>query len=117
PSWEKESIKTLIQEAIEANKDYLEEVRLFYHDKTELKTAYKVSRKQTFIAMGNLHAGFQRMTQEPKKQRQHLDKIYQIVVTLNSLLSATASLGTFTQLHKTTDASKYFDSYCYAIQN
>lgn len=117
PSWEKESIKTLIQEAIEANKDYLEEVRLFYHDKTELKTAYKVSRKQTFIAMGNLHAGFQRMTQEPKKQRQNLDKIYQIVVTLNSLLSATASLGTFTQLHKTTDASKNFDSYCYAIQN
>lgn len=117
PSWEKESIKTLIEEAIEANKDYLEEVRVFYHDKVELKTSYRVSRKQTFIAMGNLHAGFQRMTQEPKKQRQNLDKIYQIVVTLNSLLSATASLGTYTQIHKTTDASKYFDTYSFAIQN
>lgn len=117
PSWEKESIKTLIQEAIVANKNYLEEVRLFYHNKLELNTSYKVSRKQTFIAMGNLHAGFQRMTQEPKKQRKNLDRIYKIVVTLNSLLSATASLGTYTQIHKTTDASKYFDTYSFAIQN
>ena len=117
PSWEKESIKTLIEEAIMANKAYLEEVRKFYHNKVELKTSYKVSRKQTFIAMGNLHAGFQRMTQEPKKQRQNMDEIYKIVVTLNSLLSATASLGTYTQIHKTTDASKYFDNYSFAIQN
>ncbi|EKF53885.1 hypothetical protein I215_15260 [Galbibacter marinus] len=117
PSWEKESIKTMIEEAIDANKNYLEEVRLFYHNKIELNTSYKVSRKQTFIAMGNLHAGFQRMTQEPKKQRKDLDRIYKIVVTLNSLLSATASLGTYTQIHKTTDASKYFDIYSFAIQN
>src|SRR5690606_12506653 len=88
-----------------------------YHNKLELNTSYKVSRKHTFIAMGNLHAGFQRMTQEPKTQRQNLDQIYQIVVTLNSLLSATASLGTYTQIHKTTDASKYFDTYSFAIQN
>ncbi|WP_417359102.1 FUSC family protein [Galbibacter sp.] len=117
PAWEKESFKTLIEEAIEANKNYLEEVRIFYHNKVELKTSYKVSRKETFLAMGNLHAGFQRMTQEPKKQRQNLDQIYTIVVTLNSLLSATASLGTYTQIHKTTDASKYFDTYSFAIQN
>lgn len=117
PTWEKESIKSLIAEAIQANKDYLEEVRIFYHDKSEIKTSYRVSRKQTFIAMGNLHAGFQRMTQEPKKQRQNLDRIYELVVTLNSLLSATASLGTYTQIHKTTDASEYFDTYIFAIQN
>jgi len=117
PSWEKESFKTLIEEAITANKDYLEAVRVFYHNKVGLDTSYKVSRKQTFIAMGNLHAGFQRMTQEPKRQRKNLDQIYQIVVTLNSLLSATASLGTYTQIHKTTDASKYFDTYSFAIQN
>lgn len=117
PSWEKESIKTLIDQAITANKDYLEEVRVFYHNKAGLNTSYKISRKQTFIAMGNLHAGFQRMTQEPKRQRKNLDQIYQIVVTLNSLLSATASLGTYTQIHKTTDASKYFDTYSFAIQN
>src|SRR5690606_11135468 len=29
----------------------------------------------------------------------------------------TASLSTYTQTHKTTDASKYFDNYSIAIQN
>ncbi|MDG3580919.1 FUSC family protein [Galbibacter pacificus] len=115
PTWEKESIQSLILEAIATNKAYLEEAKAFYHDKTELKTSYKLSRKQTFIAIGNLHAGFQRMTQEPKWQQQNLNRLYEIVVTLNSLLSTTASMGTYIQIHHTTDASEYFDAYMNSI--
>ncbi|WP_157136666.1 hypothetical protein [Galbibacter orientalis] len=44
-------------------------------------------------------------------------KLYEIVVTQNTLLSATASLGTYIQIHHTTDASKYFDAYMTAIDN
>ena len=117
PSWESENITNLITDAVTTNKKYLQEVKHLYHDKETVKTPYKISRKHAFIAIGNLHAGFQRMTQEPKCERQHLNKLYEIVVTQNTLLSATASLGTYIQIHHTTDASKYFDAYMTAIDN
>ncbi|MEL4308038.1 FUSC family protein [Joostella sp. CR20] len=117
PSWESENISFLITDAISANRKYLQEVNILYHDKAHVKTPYKISRKHAFIAIGNLHAGFQRMTQEPKWKQQNLNKLYEIVVTQNTLLSATASLGTYIQIHHTTDASKYFEAYMTAIDN
>ncbi|QLE01910.1 FUSC family protein [Galbibacter sp. BG1] len=116
PAWESENIKSLIAEAVKTNKNYLEQVKNLYHKKEKTQTSYKISRKHAFIAIGNLHAGFQRMTQEPKRKQQKLDRLYQIVVTQNTLLSATASLGTYIQIHHTTEASKYFDDYINAIE-
>lgn len=117
PAWESQNITNLIQQAVLTNKKYLEEVKNLYHDKATVKTPYKISRKHAFIAIGNLHAGFQRMTQEPKWKQQNLNKLYEIVVTQNTLLSATASLGTYIQIHHTTDATMYFDTYMKAIDN
>ncbi|MCM5664140.1 FUSC family protein [Galbibacter mesophilus] len=117
PAWESQNIKSLIAETVKTNRNYLKEVNKLYASKEKAKTSYKISRKNAFIAIGNLHAGFQRMTQEPKNKQRKLDQLYQIVVTQNTLLSATASLGTYIQIHHTTDASEYFTAYITAIDN
>ncbi|MCX2679561.1 FUSC family protein [Galbibacter sp. EGI 63066] len=117
PAWESQQISELILEAAQTNRRYLHQVNVMYHNKSTDKLPYKISRKNAFIAIGNLHAGFQRMTQEPKSKQQNLNSLYEIVVTQNTLLSATASLGTYIQIHPTTDASAYFDTFMTSIDN
>ena len=54
-------------------------------------------------------ASFQRMLQEPKSKQTNLQQVYKFTVINNALLSAAASLGTYTQSHKTTEASESFN--------
>ena len=55
-------------------------------------------------------ASFQRMLQEPKSKQNKQQQVYKITVINNALLSSAASLGTYTQTHKTSDASELFNS-------
>ena len=55
-------------------------------------------------------ASFQRMLQEPKSKQNNLQQVYKITVINNAMLSSAASLGTYTQTHKTTDASQSFNT-------
>jgi hypothetical protein len=55
-------------------------------------------------------ASFQRMLQEPKSKQNNLQQVYKITVINNAMLSSVASLGTYTQTHKTTDASTSFNT-------
>lgn len=54
-------------------------------------------------------ASFQRMLQEPKSKQIKLPQVYKLTVLNHSLLSSIASLGTYIQSHKTTEASKAFN--------
>jgi phosphotransferase system IIB component len=49
------------------------------------------------------------MKQEPKSKQKHLGKVYKLVVQNHTLLSSAASLGTYVQSHKTTEASEAFN--------
>jgi len=111
PAWESQHIRNVIKESIIANKNYLQEIDKFYHEKGNLPTSYKLSRKKGFLEMGNLSASFQRMTQEPKFKQKELGQLYKIVGLNQTFLSALASLGTFIQNHKTTAASKNFEVF------
>ena len=51
-------------------------------------------------------ASFQRMSQEPKSKQKKIVLLYKLTELNHSLLSSTASLGTYTQSHKTTPSSK-----------
>ena len=108
PSWEHEGIEKLFKESIEANKAYLKEIQKLYVEKTTIPTSYKLSRKRAFLAMGDLSAAFQRMTQEPKNKQKDISRIYENVVLNQTLLSSAASFGTFIQNHSTTAASNHF---------
>ncbi|HJR99795.1 MAG TPA: FUSC family membrane protein [Flavobacterium sp.] len=109
PSWEFISLPIYIKDAIEANRNYLKQISILYNEKGEVPTEYRLARKQAFIEIGNLMASFQRMLQEPKSKQTKLAQTYKLTVLNHSLLSSIASLGTYIQSHKTTEASEAFN--------
>jgi len=115
PSWEFLGIKSVISKSIQANKEYLYEIARYYEKKGKVLTSYKLSRKQAFLATGNLNSAFQRMTQEPKSKQKNLDKVYELAVLNHTFLSSLASMGTYIQNHPTTKASAHFKTYVDSI--
>ena len=109
PSWEFLSIPTHLEKAIVANRDYLRQISNYYNKKGEVSISYRLARKEAFIEIGNLMASYQRMVQEPKSKQLQLPLIYKLAVLNHSLLSSSASLGTYIQAHKTTKASEAFN--------
>ncbi|HSD14494.1 MAG TPA: FUSC family membrane protein [Flavobacterium sp.] len=115
PSWEFLNLNNHLEKSIEANRNYLSEITLFYNRKGEVSTEYKLSRKEAFIEIGNLMASFQRMKQEPKSKQKNMTKVYKTVALNHTLLSSAASLGSYVQLHKTTEASEAFNIVCETV--
>ncbi|WP_413997731.1 FUSC family membrane protein [Flavobacterium sp. W1B] len=109
PSWEFLNIPLHLKKSIKANENYLKQISIFYNKKGEVSTSYRLARKQAFIEIGNLMASFQRMVQEPKSKQNKLSQVYKLTVLNHSLLSSAASLGTYIQSHKTTEASEAFN--------
>ncbi|WP_306352860.1 FUSC family protein [Flavobacterium sp. '19STA2R22 D10 B1'] len=115
PSWEFLSLPLYMEKSIEANRNYLNQISIFYNNKGEVTTAYKISRKNALIEIGNLMASFQRMVQEPKSKQKKMPQAYKFVVLNHTLLSSSASLGTFVQSYKTTKASEAFNVVVNAV--
>lgn len=109
PAWEFLNAASFLEKAIEANKNYLQEIAEYYNKKGTLPTSYRLARKNAFIEIGNLMTSFQRMIQEPKSKQKQLPQINKLAVLNHSLLSSLASLGTYIQSHKTTSASESFN--------
>ncbi|MFC6097860.1 FUSC family membrane protein [Flavobacterium qiangtangense] len=109
PSWEFMSQPIYIKKSIEANRDYLSEISIFYNNKGETTPSYRLARKNAFIEIGNLMASFQRMSQEPKSKQKQIQQVYKLAVLNHTLLSSLASLGTYVQTHKTYKASEAFN--------
>ena len=109
PSWEFLNIPIYLKASIKANKNYLKQISIFYNKKGDVSTSYRLARKNAFIEIGNLMASFLRMAQEPKSKQKQLPQVYKLAVLNHTLLSSSASLGTYIQSHKTTTASKAFN--------
>ncbi|QRM87899.1 hypothetical protein FG167_01225 [Lacinutrix sp. WUR7] len=110
PSWEYKNLNTVIVDVMLSNSKYLEATKNLYHNKKENSLAYKLSRKKAFLAMSNLNAAFQRLTQDPKSKQKESALIYEMVTLNHTVLSAIASIGTYILNHKTTSASEEFDT-------
>lgn len=115
PSWEFLNLSKFISKAITANRNYLNQISILYNEKGEVTTAYRLARKEAFVDIGNLMASFQRMIQEPKSKQNKLQQVYKLTVINHSLLSSLASLGTYIQSHKTTQASEAFNAVVNAV--
>ncbi|WP_417236477.1 FUSC family membrane protein [Bizionia paragorgiae] len=110
PSWEYRNLDSVILEAIQANTKYLLATKKLYHNKEENNLEYKVCRKEAFLAMSNLNAAFQRLTQDPKSKQKESGLIYDIVTLNHTILSAIASIGSYTVNNHTTRPSEEFDT-------
>ncbi|WP_282132788.1 FUSC family protein [Cellulophaga baltica] len=117
PSWEFMNLSPVIINSIQKNKAYLAAVSKIYHTKEIKNLDYKVARKEAFLAISNLNAAFQRMTQDPKSKQKEMQLIYEFVSLNNTFLSALASMGSFIQNHTTTASSENFDAFISHIEN
>jgi uncharacterized membrane protein YccC len=117
PSWEVNNLKSVLMNSIKNNKSYLLATKDLYHDKDSNLLAYKVARKEVFLAISNLNAAFQRITQDPKSKQTEFELVYNLVTLNQTMVSAIASIGSFILNHKTTPASKEFDLLIIKISN
>lgn len=117
PAWSFLDIHETIEMSVQANKDFLNQIGLYYEQKGQVPTSYKVARKTAFLETSNLNSAFQRMAQEPKSKQKHLDKIYELVELNHTFLSSLASLSTYIQNHPTTEASEMFKEATHKIDN
>ncbi|UUV21169.1 FUSC family protein [Paenimyroides aestuarii] len=117
PTWELQSVNTYLEKSLRAIKFYIIEVKYYYIKKGEPTTSYKIARKNAFIEVGNLMASFQRMIQEPKRKQANRVELYELTVLNQTLVSSAASIGTYIQFHKTTEASKAFKMVMDYINN
>ncbi|MCG9791310.1 FUSC family protein [Flavobacterium algicola] len=109
PSWEADNLQQVLLTAFKKNRDYLLATQNSYKDFTKNKFAYNLARKEAFLAMSNLNAAFQRLTQDPKSKQKEFQLIYEIVTLHQNMISAIASIGNFVSNHKTTNTSEEFD--------
>lgn len=117
PSWEASNLKSVLVDALTKNQKYLLATQELYYDKTNNELNYKLARKDAFLAVSNLNAAFQRLTQDPKSKQMEFQLIYGIVTLNQTMVSAIASIGSFIISHKTTPASKEFDALILRIAN
>ena len=117
PSWEALNLKSVLVNALDKNRKYLLATQKLYHDKNENELDYKLARKEAFLAISNLNAAFQRLTQDPKSKQKEFQLIYRMVTLNQTMVSAIASIGSFIINHQTTPASKEFDALTLRIAN
>jgi uncharacterized membrane protein YccC len=117
PSWEVNNLKQLLLNALKMNKNYLLATQELYQDPSKNKLSYNVARKEAFLAISNLNAAFQRLTQDPKSKQRQFQLIYEIVTLNQTMVSAIASIGNFISNHTTTPASIEFHILMKKIAN
>lgn len=108
PLWEHEQISNYIANAIEKNTAWFKTVVAEFMGKQVLPTEYRVSRKEAFVALGNLSDAFTRMLAEPKWQQKNVNIIHQFVVYNHLLTSHIATLSHFGQQFAAMNATKDF---------
>jgi uncharacterized membrane protein YccC len=109
PAWQFQNIQQYFIEAIQSNCNFLKQINTYYHKKGEVPTVYKLSRKEAFLAIGNLNAALQRMNQDPKSKQKEFDVIYKLITLNNTFLSSLTALGMFIRHNKTAIVPSHFD--------
>ncbi|UAM99390.1 FUSC family protein [Polaribacter litorisediminis] len=108
PTWEADNLKQVLLNALKMNKNYLVAAQVLYENSTTQKLDYNLARKDAFLAVSNLNASFQRLTQDPKSKQKEFELIYEIVTINQTMIAAIAAIGNFIINHKTTPASEDF---------
>lgn len=117
PFWEYKRLGEILQSFITSEIKYINVIQETYLSKNKTGTSYRLARKEVFLIMSQLNAALQRLLQEPRSQQKGIKKLQELLSTAQSLLSASAALGTYIQIHPTTEASVHFDTYISYTRN
>lgn len=99
PNWEHRNLKEEMINTLRANRNYFEEVTRLYFYKEQNITAYKLARKELYVATANLSSLFQRMFSEPKSKQILMTELHQFTVLNHLLSSYTATLSLYSKEH------------------
>ena len=111
PTREALSLQHNLAESLQANRDYLQQIRDQYLNKNEISVSYKLARKKAFLATATVNATIQRMLQEPASKRKYNSKFYDLVVLNHAFLGALASIGSYLRNHKITQMDAAFTTF------
>ncbi len=95
PAWEQEQISNYMLKAINSNKNYFSSIASAFTGNQVNNTAYKLSRKNAFVALANLSDAFSRMLSEPKRKQKNSKELHQFVVLNHMLTSHIATLSSY----------------------
>lgn len=109
PKWEKEQMRSLIDNAVRANANYFEIVSQIISGGGRTEMHYKLLRKDAYVAMANLSDAFQRMLSEPQNKQENSVQVYSLVVFNHLLLSHISTLSSYTVSFKLKDKTDQFD--------
>jgi uncharacterized membrane protein YccC len=93
PSWESYQLKTAVVDTLKSNVNYLKKMVERSSQNQESQSAYRLSRKASYVSSANLTTAFQRMLSEPKSKQTQADLLYRLVVLNNQLNSYLATLS------------------------
>lgn len=108
PAWEHEQIDEYLASVIEANRNYFQQAVTVPIGRTVSNTAYKLARKEAYVALANLSDAFNRMLSEPKRKQKNTGWLYQFVVMNHQLTSYIGSLSSYTHFLAVEDNTRYF---------
>lgn len=95
PAWELEKIGKYMQQAINSNKIYFNDVAVAFTGTPVTNIIYKISRKNAFVELANLSDAYNRMLAEPKSKQKNMQQLYQFVVLNHMLTSHIATLASY----------------------
>ncbi|MDG4950428.1 FUSC family protein [Weeksellaceae bacterium KMM 9724] len=107
PYWEFKTLRSTMIDTLQANQKYMEEITHFYCN-PDSDINYRLSRKKSFAASGELNAAFQRFTQDPKSKQNNAKIYYDWLVLNQNFLSGLASLGSYIQNHHSAQIKNEF---------
>ena len=97
PSWERHNVKNFMEDALEKSAVYFKTVADSLVKGRFEDIAYRLSRKEAFVAQTNLSGGFSRMLNEPKSKQHKAAQLHQFTVLINVLNSHIVTLADFIQ--------------------
>jgi uncharacterized membrane protein YccC len=94
PKWERDDLKTYMQNMLAANAGYLQKIIEALSGNRVSILEYKLARREVYLHSANLSALFQRMLSEPKSKQHSESKVQQFVVLNHILFSNIATIAT-----------------------
>ncbi|MBS1513276.1 MAG: FUSC family protein [Bacteroidetes bacterium] len=109
PAWEHEQVNHYMLDAIKTNAAYFKTIAGAFIGLPATNTEYKVSRKNSFVALANLSDAFSRMLAEPKSKQKNSTALHQFVVLNHMLTSHIATLSYYVKPFADKLTSKDFE--------
>ncbi len=108
PAWDSRFIAKPIAQALAGITEYLREESSLYLNRRDDSLAYRIARRNAFVALGELDASYARVLKEPGRKQITDEELSRLVTNHHRILSSIAWLGTYLQYHAVSVSHEHF---------